>query len=496
MSARLTRPKEASSRPREFILRKFPRIDEGSYFERQMPRYSFCRIVLIFLFFLSASLTLAAEAHAVFTLSVTPRRGGQHIRFEGGKPGAYLRNEEVTLTVTSDRGAQYRISQTVYQPLTNEFGNTIPQGAFIVFSPSNPLGTLRTQLETPITMGQVSIYTSNTAGDTDSFVLVFNVKVPEDQPGGVYHTQMTFTAELVNAQSGVSPSIVTMDVRVEITPDFRIAIQNVRGGRYLEFERISKDRPTGSSALKIEIESNIGTKYRIIQQLTEPLVSSEGFSLDESRLSFVSSGGARAQEVSESPEVIYTSSETGQGDVIQLQYQLTPGESQKAGIYSGNISFKIESDSPFVPSEVIHIPVKIEIETLFYLDMEMEQSAMALNFGVFKSGEEKQERRVILTVHSNLGQPYQVSQIVPRKLTNEEGTVIPREHFQFFGSEAQTGILVVMSPTPVQEGETVVFTSDNRGTPEKFVLNYSLTIPYGARAGTYNSEVKYSITTL
>lgn len=468
-----------------------------------MPRYPY-KSTLIFFLVLAGLLTLVQDAHAVFTLSVTPRRGGQHIRFEGGKSGDYLRNEEVTLKVTSDRSAQYRISQTVYQPLTNEFGNTIPQGAFIVFSPSNPLGTLRTKLETPITMGQVAIYTSNTVGDTDSFVLVFNVKVPGDQPGGVYHTQITFTAELVNAQSGVSPSIVTMDVRVEITPDFRIVIQNVRGGRYLEFERISKNRPTSASALKMEIESNIGTAYRIIQQLTEPLASAEGFSLDESRLSFAGSGGAHGsltvagslQEVSESPTLLYTSGETGQGDVIGLQYQLTPGESQKAGIYSGNISFKIESGSPFVPSEVINIPVKIEIETLFFLDTEIEQSAANLNFGVFKSGEEKQERRVFLTVHSNLGQPYQVSQIVPRKLTNEEGTVIPREHFQFFGSDAQTGVLTVMSPTPVQEGESVVFTSNQKGAPEKFTLNYILTVPRGARAGSYNSEVRYSITTL
>ncbi len=462
------------------------------------------RNLFVFLIFTACSLFIAENAHAVFTLSVTPRRGGQNIRFEGGKSGDYLRNEEVTLSVTSDRSAQYRISQTVYQPLTNEFGNTIPQGAFIVFSPSNPLGTLRTQLETPITMGQVPVYTSNSVGGSDSFVLVFNVKVPENQPGGVYHSQITFTAELVNQRGGVAPSIVTMDVRVEITPDFRIAIQNVRGGRYLEFERISKDKPTSASALKIEIESNIGTKYRIIQQLTEPLVSAEGFSLDESRLLFVASGGDHGsltaagspQEVPESPAALYTSSEGGQGDVIQVQYQLTPGASQKAGVYSGNISFKIESSSPFVPSEVIHIPVKIEIETLFYLDTEIEQSATNLNFGVFKSGEEKQERRILLTVHSNLGQPYQVSQIVPRKLTNAEGTVIPREHFQFFGSDAQTGVLTVMSPTPVQEGESVVFTSNQKGAPEKFTLNYILTVPRGARAGSYNSEVKYSITTL
>ena len=462
------------------------------------------RNLFVLFIFTACSLLIAENAHAVFTLSVAPRRGGQHIRFEGAKPGGFLRNEEVTLTVTSDRSAQYRIYQTVYQPLTNEFGNTIRQGAFIVFSPSNPLGILRTQLETPITMGQVPVYTSNSAGDSDSFVLVFNVKVPEDQPGGVYRTQITFTAELVNRQGGVSPSVVTMDVRVEITPDFRITIQNVRGGKYLEFERISRDKPISTGALKIEIESNIGTKYRIIQQLTEPLVSAEGFSADESHLSFVASGGGQGsltasgspQEVPESPTVLYTSDERGRGDVIQVQYQLTPGGGQKAGIYSGNLSFKIESGSVFVPSEVINIPFKIEIEPIFYLDTEIEQSAMNLNFGVFKSGEEKQERRILLTVHSNLGQPYQVSQIVPRKLTNEEGTVIPREHFQFFGSEAQTGLLTVMSPTPVQEGESVVFTSNQKGTPEKFTLNYILTVPHGARAGSYNSEVKYSITTL
>src|SRR3989338_7840412 len=137
-----------------------------------MSRYPY-KSALIFFLVLAGLLTLVQDAHAVFTLSVTPRRGGQNIRFEPAKPGDYLRNEEVTFTVTSDRNAQYRIYQTVYQPLTNEFGNTIPQGAFIVFSPSNPLGTLRTQLETPITMGQAPIYASDTAGSSDSFVVGF-----------------------------------------------------------------------------------------------------------------------------------------------------------------------------------------------------------------------------------------------------------------------------------------------------------------------------------
>ena len=107
------------------------------------------------------------DAWAVFELNVSPRRGGQSLRFAGEEPGGLLRNEEVTLTVTTDAAAQYRILQTVYQPLTNEFGNTLPASTFVVFSPSNPLGTLRTQLETAVGMGQAQIYTSNTAGSSD-----------------------------------------------------------------------------------------------------------------------------------------------------------------------------------------------------------------------------------------------------------------------------------------------------------------------------------------
>ena len=459
----------------------------------------FFRTVVVLIFLSGACLLIVQDAHAIFTLSVIPRRGGQSIRFEGAKPGAYLRNEEVTLSVTSDRNAQYRIYQTVYQPLTNEFGNTIPQGAFIVFSPSNPLGTLRTQLETPITMGQVPIYTSNTVGGSDSFVLVFNVKVPENQPGGVYHSQITFTAELVNQQGGVSPGIVTMDVRVEITPTFRLTIQNVKGGRDLDLGRISKDQLSTSGTLKILVDSNIGTTYRIIQQLTNPLTSQDGMVLDEKDIRLMVSGGKNGSitstEISESPSILYTSSQAGTSEELQLQYQLTPEAEQKAGIYSGNISFKVESSSAFVSAEVINVPVRVEVEPIFYLEVDVEQGSN-LNFGVFRSGEERQEKKFVLTVHSNLGQPYQVTQIVPRKLTSQEGAVIPKEHFTFFGSDAQTGVLSVMSPSPVQEGESVVFTSNQKGAPEKFILDYVLTVPREAKAGSYNSEVRYSITTL
>ena len=458
---------------------------------------------LIFSLFFLTFLGFAQEAHAIFDFSALPRRGGQSVRFEGGKPGMLLRNEEVTLTVTSTLASQYRIYQTVYQPLTSDRGDTIPQGAFIVFSPSSPLGTLRTQQETPLTMGQMPVYTSNAAGDSDEFTLVFNVHVPENQPGGIYHTQVTFTAEPVNAQGGVSPRVVNMDVSVEITPSFQITLQNSKGGRDLNFGKINKDHPTTTAFLKTEIGSNIGTPYKFIQQISEPLVSQDGTILDEDFLVFSVVGasrgslavGATPSKLSSSPTLIYTSDATGGSDAFELQYQTLPDINPKAGIYSGVLSFKVESTSPLVPSQVFNVPVRIEIESIFYLDVQLDQGTV-MNFGTFRTGDEKQQRRVNLTIHSNLGQPYQIMELMTRKLTNQEGAVIPQEYFQFFGSDAKTGNLAVMSPTPMEEGERVVFTSDRKGTPEQFTLNYMLTVPKEIHSGSYSTETTYSITAL
>ncbi len=459
------------------------------------------KILFIVMFVAVFAACYPMDAWAVFQLSASPRRGGQSVRFEGAEPGGLLRNEEVTLTVDTDRAAQYRILQTVYQPLTNEKGNTLPAGAFVMFSPSSPLGTLRAHLETPVGMGQTQIYTSNNEGTSDSFILVFNVRVPENLPGGIYRTQLTFTAEPVNMQAGVSPSTTTLEVRVEINPKFHIDILSEQSTRNLELGRLTKDRAGAQQALVFQITSNVGSTYRIFQQLTESLVSGEGeilagasFTFSPSGNSVGSFGAGTNTEVPASQSLLYTSTEWGASDRFQVLYSLTPEITEKAGIYRGNFSFRVQSDSPHVSQEVINVPVSIEVESIFSLDVDFAQGG-GLNFGALKSGNERQERQVVFKVHSNLGQPYQITQIVPRKITSEEGTSIGNDNFRFFAGDVHLGTAPTTSRA-VEPGESVIYTSDTKGTPEAFTVNYSLAIPGDSRAGSYSSEVKYSITTL
>lgn len=462
------------------------------------PRPRTLRLALLAAVFLTAS---QSAAYALFDLSVSPRRGGQTIRFDASNPGELVRNEEVTVSVDTNLGAQYRIHQTVYQPLMNESGQTIPQSAFIMFSPSNPSGTLRPQLETPVTMGQYSLYTSDGAGSSESFVLVFAVRVPENQAGGSYRTQISFTAEPVTPQSGASQVVRNLDVRLDIHPEFRVDVRNDRGGRDLAFEDLTRERPAVSGALNVSTESNLGGRYRIVLR-AEPLSSPSGdlIDTDELALSIVGGGRGAVQSAGAKPlqsgaTLLYTSSETGESDAIQLQLRYAPDTPPKAGIYAANFAVSVETAGAAPQPEVINVPVRLEVQPIFNLEVEAVDGSQ-LNFGTFKADSSPQERQVRLKVYSNLGEPYQVSQVVSRKLTNADGTPLPAETFTFHALGAKIGRSLVPTPAPVKEGETPIFVSDSKGSPESLVVHYTVNMPATAKAGSYNSDIKYSLTTL
>lgn len=452
---------------------------------------------------LAAATSYASDAWAIFDFNVSPRRGGQHlrIRVDGtAQDGMLLRNEEVNVTINTTENAPYRITETVYQlPTDNRTGKSLPVNSFFQFSPSQTTGRLETQLESPVTPGVNQIYT-NTTGESDEFALVFNARIPEDQPGGTYQTQITFTAEALTP-GAFTPRTVVMQVAIEIPESFRMEARSSRGGQELDLGRITKERPAATGGYRFSFDSNVGTTFRLTQQLVKPLTSQYGETIGADAFMYSAAGAQSGslsatgapRPVSESGEAVYVSDPQGGPDQFEIQYSVS-GEGLKAGVYTGQIAFRVESNSPLVSQQTILVPVRLEIQPILYLDIQT-QTGQGVTFGAFRP-EDVKESRVTLTVNTNLGQEYSVSQIVPRALTGPDGSAIPETNFQYYGSDAKTGVLAARSPVPVKEGETVVFTSDSRGLPETFTLNYTLSIPRDTRAGTYNSEIKYSITTL
>ena len=81
--------------------------------------YSFKQIGALAAMLMLGLLAFQGEARAVFTLDVTPSRGGRDIRFDSVREGRPARNEEVAFTVTTDEAKQYQITQMLMTPLVN-----------------------------------------------------------------------------------------------------------------------------------------------------------------------------------------------------------------------------------------------------------------------------------------------------------------------------------------------------------------------------------------
>ena len=433
------------------------------------------------------------------TFTANPDRGGTDIRIEDVEIGRGTRSEELDFTITTDQAKRYQIFQTMHTPLTNEKGDTLPRGAIKIFSPTSVLGTLRPKLPTDLQTGTSVVYTSNSAGAQDSFVLVFAVDLADPVPGGEYRSQITFTMEATDG--GLSPVTVTRNIRLEMKPEFRISIRSATGAEVLDLGRITRNKLSTSGALTFTIESSLGEPYTVYQHLTSDLTGSEGQVIDAKAIIFrpVGAVGGRFmggdESLTHAREPLFRSDEAGGAETFEVIYEAPDLSGARHGLYSGNLTFDVESESRFAFVRPINIPVRLEVEHIFYLDAEFE-GARGLYFGELKHVGDMATRHALIKIHSNTGERYQVTQVVSRPMTNEEGREIDPSHFTFMAKGAKNGKILAGEEKPVKTGETVIFVSDEKGSPDEFTIEYQFTLPVDTRGGSYSSDVTYSLSSI
>jgi len=454
--------------------------------------FSFARFAFV-LFLCGSALSAPSSAWATFDLSVDSVRGGRDIRLEPASRGRQTRNEEVAVTVTSTEGKQYRIRQHVMGPLTNERGEALPASAVKVFSPSSVPGRLNIVFPTDLRMGQDFIYTSDSSGQSTTFNLVFAIDETQIRGSGRYQTQIRY--ELEAATGDVAIDSIVKNIIVEMRSEFDVRLRGVDGGAAVDFGRITKNRLSSADAIELEISSNLGERYRIYQEASQPLMSATGNRISEDRITVQAApeqGGAGAEKpFSTSRELLYESDGSGPGGVIRILYKTAGLADQLAGVYATSLNLTVESDSSSAAPKSFTVPVRLEVETILYIDVESEGAL--LNFGKFKEPGDTQQRQVHVRAFNNTGERYQVSQVISRPFTNAKGDAIPQDHFVAVMKAATSGTTSYLGATPVKIGETTIFSSDARGGSSEFDIDYALTLPKDIGGGNYSAEVTYSI---
>lgn len=148
-------------------------------------------------------------------------------------------------------------------------------------------------------------------------------------------------------------------------------------------------------------------------------------------------------------------------------------------------------------SRTLHVHVKIE--PIFLVDVTPRYGGDTVEFGTIKRAEGEKVKtepvQVDISVLSNLGVPYQVSQTATQVLTSEEGTKLPLENLNVRASEAVHGVGKIQTPEPVTPKEQLLFESSPKGESDQFTADYSLQIPPTQLGGNYRTDIVYTIAT-
>jgi hypothetical protein len=471
-----------------------------------------------FIFFIAGFLCFASHSFAAFNLTVDPVDGGFDLRFSRLSPGDFKQVKEVVLRVNSDIGKQYRVSQNIITPLATMDGTVLADSQFKMYAlvNSNTSGTLVYREETPVNEFGTTLYTSNNAGDNDSFKLVYTVSPNDDQIKGSYYGRIAYI--LIPIDSNQSQVVVNMNVYVELGAGTVpvVEVSTNTGTNRLVFsskgmsqknESAFKDDPQVS----IKVSSPVGIPYRIYQSFEGgSVMSGSGEEFDLKNILFTVSGGQNGRLTSEGDlaaakqkQLIYTSDPAGSESAFIISYK--PAQDfrfSKTNDYRAKLNFVIEKDGTanVAPEVVGSLDVEINIAPLFELIVFSNgQEGVNLKFGEvsYKTGPKVCD--VDVYAESNMGRPYQIVQKVAGPMMNESSVKIPQKDFTIEIKEVdpkEESNTHVPKEVSVKEGESVIFSSGLGGESAHLKVKYRLTMQSDTKSGNYSTQIFYSLSML
>ena len=155
----------------------------------------------VYLLFLGIMAIVAFRTEASLNLTVTPYEG-MSLRFGEVNSNSYI-NKEVKIRITSTDGVQYRLRQRLLEPVVSDKGEILNEGvlSFYTVRGTNAAGSLYQDILRSLSTRDEILYTSNRAGDSDSFVVVYSIDGKKISQRGSFRGKILYTLESIGGAS-------------------------------------------------------------------------------------------------------------------------------------------------------------------------------------------------------------------------------------------------------------------------------------------------------
>ncbi len=408
----------------------------------------------------------------------------------------------VRISISSDVATRYEVDQRIIQPLESRDVPGLAIRDNFVFrglTGTNRYGSLRIPTGDTSFRQEDTLYISDSAGSADSFTLVYGLIRAEEIKAGDYYGRIGFT--LTPIGSTRQPVTQILEVHVSITREAsvnpQIEISTPTGSKQIVLN--PKREETKAAALIIKINGKFKKPFTIKQFLAQQPESLEGERLDYGAINFVVKDVTKGTAVnqltalSNLPQNIYSSAADAEAENnLVVSYSLGDLSQQQAGKYRSRIQYLL--DEMGVESRIDSIELDVENAPVFDLVITPQDQKYVIEFRDLKPLGPPKRNEIVIEIKTNRGKKYQVTQEVYSELRDREGGVIPSQYFTFQTQSLDTkGKLNFSDKKEVKGGNTILFISDELGSPDKFKVIYELSCSEQVRAGDYSSSVTYSL---
>jgi hypothetical protein len=253
----------------------------------------------------------------------------------------------VSFNILSGLGRQYRIIQSISEPLRSNEGVTLPEGSMVFWMEKITRGSGPGR-ETPVSLRPQLLYQSDAQGSPDNFIENFKLTGLSGVKAGTYKTNVSYLIEESNGQT--TKRLDNYLLEVEVENEFDLELKTESGAGVILFKDIGPNQPPRTFAIEVLVKTNLGKPYQLTQKVTSDLTNKGGKSIPAKYFtlrteSFNETKGVlkfpQSTEVKSGDTVLFVSDKKGSADSFKTVYELAAPEGVVAGDYSASVIYSL-----------------------------------------------------------------------------------------------------------------------------------------------------------
>ncbi len=281
-----------------------------------------------------------------------------------------------------------------------------------------------------------------------------------------------------------------------------ISVIPVDGSNSLRFDRVPVAGKENKVELRVRVNATNGDRYQVFQRVLEPIMNEKGESLNTQAIETQSLPSSNSYgtlylqnsgHLSMGDQLLYASSQNGDGDSFTVGYVLNPALFNASGNFRGRLIFTVRgtgNDS----NDQLTLDVLLTGTTALKASVKGSRNPNRIHVKNTDTSEQVADY-INIAFTGNANQEIRIYQNVEALPQNETGQTLGPQFLQL-DAQAQTEGLRVQGTNPLKMGKTLIYSSTK---DEDNIQIYFLVNADAAKlqdAGTYQGKITYTVETL